>query len=321
VYHPVLQLLPAPNWKGKLRYDGRNKAHWGTLVTTRLFDQDFTFTHNSLGLRGAEITANDLRKPLIFVYGGSTTYDWSVTQGKTWVEQLQSNLNGKFTLLNFGSIVHSTAQHVVHTAFYQDIVNKRPVCAIYYVGWNDLQNAHVKNLDPAYANYLTLNMVVRKPGAWIERYSPLLRLAYRVARRRIDSVPEAPKLLEQTPNGDTIGRLERIFVEHIRTIVAINASRGIRTVFVGQMLNRDLLNSIPHARPWFPLSKGTDVWPLQERFNSILKAASLSVGANYIDPGIENFRDDDFTDVGHFAAAGSRKFAALISEEVDTYCR
>ena len=64
-----------------------------------------------------------------------------------------------------------------------------------------------------------------------------------------------------------------------------------------------------------PLIRNSEAWPTQERFNSILRSTAISVGAKYIDAGIENF-----VDWGHFSASGSRKFAALITKEVDSDC-
>jgi hypothetical protein len=117
-------------------------------------------------------------------------------------------------------------------------------------------------------------------------------------------------------------RLEQFFLENVRTIVAINQARGIKIVFIGQMLNKEILESRPQlANGISPLIRNGEVWPLQARFNSILKDVSTSIGANYIDAGIENFKNDDFADVGHFSPAGSKKFAALIATEVEKYCQ
>jgi len=91
-----------------------------------------TFSHNSLGLRGKKLTPDDLHKNLIFVYGGSTTYDVGVSEGDTWVEHLQSDLNNKYTVVNFGVVGQSTEEHLIETAFYTGIVGKKPVCSIYY---------------------------------------------------------------------------------------------------------------------------------------------------------------------------------------------
>lgn len=322
-YHPILQSVPVPNWHGTIRYDGRNRGAiaWSSAFTARFFDQDFTFRHNSLGLRGDDLTAKDRTLPMIFAYGGSTTYDYTVSQGETWVERLQANLGGDVRVINFGVPGHTTAEHVIHTAFYQTLLRNKPVCAIYYMGWNDIGGAHVDNLDPAYANYHALFLAIRKKEPWLAKFSPLLRLAVGSAQRRLDSIPNPPNYYGKPPGTGSDSRLEKFFTEHAQTIVALNNSRGIKTIFIGQILNKELLEAIPPSSPvFFPLIKYQDMWPLQERFNSILASASQSLGANYIDPDVANFRNSDFTDLGHFSSAGSMKFATLVAPEIKQLC-
>ena len=69
-YHPLLQGVPARN------FDGENG--------------DLRIVHNALGMRATQNSPNDLKRDgLIFVFGGSTTYDVQVSQGDTWVENAE----------------------------------------------------------------------------------------------------------------------------------------------------------------------------------------------------------------------------------------
>lgn len=322
-YHPVLGIVPKPNTQGEWHIDRRNSAALagiGWHVNPSFYEENH-FIHNSFGLRGRELSAADLGKDLIFVYGGSTTYDYNVTQGATWVEQLEGSLKGRVTIVNFGVPAHGTTQHLIYTAFYQNILGKGPVCAVYYVGWNDLVNSHIKNLDPTYANYLYLLMVNRPPQLWLANYSPLILLIDRTARRRFDTVPEQPALPRQISERPSDDRLEQIFLEHIAAISAINNYRKIRTVYIGQMINRDLLESVPHGNDLSWFIENHDVWQVHKRLNSLLEGAAVSLGAKYIDAGIENFNNNDFVDAIHFSAAGSAKFARLISTRVGDSCQ
>lgn len=237
------------------------------------------------------------------------------------VERLQAELDQRFTIANFGVIAHSTPQHLISTAFYQNVLQKAPACALYYVGGNDLGHSHVPNLDPTYANHgsLIMHEVVQKPKLLAAKYSPLVHLADRVARHRFDIVPEMPTEHGVTPTIASDDRLERLFVDHITAITAINTSRGIKTVLVGQLWNTDLLRD-KEKRDIYRRMKNETIWPLQARLNSILERTAVSVGARYIDPKVENFGNDDFSDFIHFSAAGSAKFAKLISDEVEKYC-
>ena len=75
IYHPLLMGIPTPDFKSK------NLENKGVRIM-----------HNSYGLRGKDLSVKDLDRTLVFVYGGSTTYDIGVNQGKTWPEELEKNL-------------------------------------------------------------------------------------------------------------------------------------------------------------------------------------------------------------------------------------
>ena len=113
-------------------------------------------------------------------------------------------------------------------------------------------------------------------------------------------------------------RLEKIFVRNMKTIAAINSSRGIKTIFIGQIINKDYPQG---ANVWAPFVKKGGFPALIERFNSLLKDTAVSVHAKYIDPGVTNFEHHDFVDYSHFDVPGARKFASLISSDVSSYCQ
>jgi hypothetical protein len=324
IYHPLLQLVPRPNWEFKQHVDLTGMedeladARAAGMHVDSLQDRNLVFDHNSLGLRGHDLTREDLARNLIFVYGGSTTYDIGLTQGETWVEQLQNDLDNKYTVVNFGVVGHSTEEHLIYTTFYQNIIPKKPVCAIYYEGWNDAINAHLDHLDSAYADYHLLTMAARRPTLKYSQYSPLVLLASELALDRFDSVPQIPHVLGRPPVPGPDKALEAIYADHVKTLDAINTSRGIRTIFIGQIYNKDW-----PKRPniWAPLVPKGGFPPIIERFNSILSSTAASTSAKYIDAGIRNFDHDDFVDYAHFAPSGAKKFAAQISHDVADYCR
>jgi hypothetical protein len=322
IYHPLLQHVPRPSWRYTERLDFGDTADAAKAAgvdVASLQGKELVFIHNSLGLRGKELTAGDLGKDLIFVYGGSTVYD-SVTQGETWVEHLQSNLDNKYTILNLGEDGHSTVEDLLKTVFYQNIVGKNPVCAIYYEGWNDMDEAHVKHLDGGYADFHLLRQAVHRDPLFLAQFSPLLLLTNALLVRRFDSIPMDYASAGQTPIAGRDERLEAVFAEHIKTIAAINEARGIRTIFISQIYNRSWPAS---ARPEFlsPLVREEDVPLLLGRFRSILKDAATLSDVKYIDAGVENFKGSDFIDPVHFATSGSRKFAALVSQQIGDYCK
>jgi hypothetical protein len=322
VYHPLLQSVPRPNYSFTYRMDFGSEADTAKAAgvdVASLTGQEIRVVHNSLGLRGKELTADDLARDFIFAYGGSTTDDGGVTQGETWVERLQSDLKNKYTILNWGSGGYSTVEILLQTAFYQDIVGKKPVCAIYYIGGNDIDEAYIPHLDGGYADFHLLRMAVTRDPLFLAQFSPLLMLANALAVRRFDSIPLAPEFLGQSPGSGRDERLEAVFAEHIKTIAAINKARNVKTIFIPQIYNRRWPADAPQKL--LPLVRGEDMALLEDRFESILKDTAASIGVKYIDPGSENFEGSDFLDSVHFAPRGSRKFAALVAKQVGDYCQ
>ena len=177
-WHPLLQATPIPSISR-------------TVVHLRV-------SHSSEGTRGRDYSAEELRKKsVIAVFGGSTTYDVSVSDDETWPVRLESTLGSdKFAVINHGVLGYTTAEHVIQTAFYQTKFGVSPRCAIYYVGWNDIRNAHIPNLDAGYANYhlpaQVDSLMVRRFGSAYTSISPLLTIAMRLTSSLVDTI-EAPK--------------------------------------------------------------------------------------------------------------------------------
>ena len=106
--------------------------------------------------------------------------------------------------------------------------------------------------------------------------------------------------------------LEADFERNLRAISAINRERGVRTLWVGQLLNRARLQG-DGQYGWLPYVRDKDVWPLQQRFNALLARTAESLADPMIAVPIEAFGAADFVDQGHFSAAGARKFANYVA--------
>ena len=138
---------------------------------------------------------------------------------------------------------------MIQTAYYEDTFGKRPRCALYYVGWNDIRNAHIKNLDPAYADFHLPSQVdslrTRRVGGGNVTFSPLLTELARLLSAQVDTVQYAWTLTGTIEAGsDPI--LEADFERNVRAISAINRERGVKTLWIGQLLNRARLQG--HGR-------------------------------------------------------------------------
>ena len=303
-WHPLLQVVPIPALD--LVTAGGVKLH-----------------HTSQGTRGREPTARQLaERTIVAVVGGSSTYDVGVSDGETWADRLQQALGDRFLVINHGVPGYSTVEHVVQTAFYQDKFGKRPRCAVYYVGWNDIRNAHIDNLDPAYADFHLPSQVdtlqVRRLGGGNMTFSPLLTLLARLVSALVDTV-QYSWTLSGTIKPGSDPAVEADFERNVRTISAINRERGVRTLWVGQLLNRARLQG-DGQYGWLPYVRDKDVWPLQARFNEILARTAQALGDPLIAAPIEAFGAADFSDQGHFSAQGAARFAGYIAPVVAREC-
>ncbi len=205
-YHPLLMGVPRENYRSPFGLDVR---------------------HNSNGLRGPEIRIS-ADTFLINVYGGSTTYDIGVANGFTWPEQLEKRLGGVYAVANRGVDGYSTAEHIIQTAFYDDILGVPPKCSVYYIGWNDVSGAHIPNLDSGYADFhfLVQTDAITVRAVPLFPFSPTYRIIARFLSSFLDTIPYAPPYRTLRPGEGSDPRLEAIFLKNVRTLIALNASRG-----------------------------------------------------------------------------------------------
>src|SRR6516165_10984099 len=300
-YHPLLQVIPTPNY---------SRLH------------PFAISHDSNGIRGPERTNTELKQQVVIAtVGSSTTYDMAVPNGQTWSDDLEQQLGPGYAVINHGVPGYTTVEHLLQTLFYLDTYGVRPHCAVYF-GWNDILNAHLPNLDPAYADFHLLSQIdsfVRKKPLEFS-FSPLARIVSRSLQAAFDTVPFAPNFHEDPPVPGTDVRLEQIFRRNLEAIAAINRERQITSIFVGQVWDRAKLQS-KERNLFNPLVRDVDVWPLQDHFNAIVKATADSIGVPNFIPPIDEFEDDDFADKGHFSAKGAAKFALMITPIVKSSCK
>jgi hypothetical protein len=303
-WHALLQAVPIPSLD---------------LVTSN----GVHIHHTSQGTRGREPTARELaERTIVAAYGGSSTYDVALGEGETWADRLEQALGGRFLVINHGVPGYSTVEHLVQTAFYQETFGRLPRCALYYVGWNDIRNAHIDNLDPAYADFHLPSQVdslrVRRVGGGNVTFSPVLTELARLLSALVDTV-QYSWTLSGTIQPGSDPALEADFERNVKAISAINRERGVRTLWVGQVLNRARLVD-DGQYGWLPYVRDRDVWPLQARFNEILARAARSLGDPLIAAPVEAFGAGDFVDQGHFSAQGARRFAGYLAPVVAQSC-
>ena len=282
--------------------------------------------HSSEGTRGRDPAPGSLEgRTVVATFGGSTTYDIGAGEGDTWSDRLAEALGrDRAFVVNHGVPGYSTVEHLIQTAFYQVKFGKLPRCAIYYVGWNDLRNAHIPHLDGGYADFHLPSQVdslkVRRIGGAHVTISPVLTTLARFASANVDTVRYFTDPYGRDPVSGSDATLEALYERNIRAISAINRGRGVTSIWVGQLLNREELKG-DGRYGWLPLVRDRDLWPLQQRFNAILERTARSLGDVYIAIPPEAFGVADFIDNGHFSVRGARRFAEHLAPAVREACR
>lgn len=298
-FHPLLQLALNPGYDN----DG--------------------FVHTPQGTRAVEepkVAPNAAPPVNVALVGGSSTYDIDLRQGQTWPDQLQ-RLLPSYRFWNFGVPSHTTVAHIINTAWYLPEVNAR--CAVYYFGWNDIRNNNLPALDPAYAEYHLLDLGAYGHTLSDRSVTATGRLVYKLAAM-ISVYPEAPAVYTTvTPKPGIDPALERFYRRNIETLIGINRARGVRTAFIGQLLNDPVLRSQPEGQRHFaaPGVQDRDIPELMDRFNAVLGEEAAKHGVPFLQPAQTWLAGADYTDFGHFTESGARKFSQQVAPFIDAACK
>ena len=254
---------------------------------------------------------------LIYAFGGSTTYDIGNTDPNTWPSQLSRQLGSGFEVENYGLPGFSSMESMTQSLFaFRD---SPPACAIYYEGWNDLRNSHVRDLAVDYSNfeypYLYQSIpIMRRPGL-LDANS--LTIAYFLGL----FAPPPPPMASGVVSDQKDTRLSQIYRDNIKLIAAIGKTFGVRVIFIPQILDYDRMTGDTTWRGE-PFIKGKDMKKLMGLMNQDLAEAAGESQAYFLGtPLSENWSDADFLDTGHFSRAGALKFARSIGESLRRICQ
>lgn len=303
-WHPLLQTRPEPTPAGK---GGAAKVFI-----------------NSEHRRGPELSADYLKKrTVVALFGGSTTLDFAVDDGASWPEVLEKLLGpNQYTVINHGVAGYTTAEHLIQTAFYQDAFDTPPQCAVYYIGWNDLSVSNADGLDGGYTNHMRNQLdafMARRLDHPNISISPSLMLLSRLAMQALDTVRSAPET--GTVSAEPDPRLDKFYLNNVRSISAINRLRGVKSIWVGQVMNEAELKGT-RVRGWSKFIRDEDTLRLIQRLNGLVEQEAARLGDSYVNISSSDFTASDFWpgDEGHFTPAGSKRFATLLAPAVKRDC-
>jgi len=267
--------------------------------------------------RRTTINENKLPNPkLIYLFGGSTTYDAGNADADTWPTQLSRLLGPGFAVENFGIPAFSSVENMTQSLFaFRDVA---PSCAVYYEGWNDLRMSHIKDLAVDYANYeypaLVGGLALGPHPGFLERNSVL------AASIMSTFASPQPRILSQGNLGEKDPRLSTLYRDNIQLIAAIGKSFGVRVIFIPQILDYDRLTK--DTRPTeVPYIIPKDMKKLMGLMNDDMTMAAGQSQAYFLGaPLAETWGNADFADEGHFNPTGALKFARSIAEDIRRIC-
>ncbi len=268
--------------------------------------------HNKQGLRGADRTPQSLDgKSVIELFGGSNAYDVYSREDQAWANLVEKNLGAdRYAVINHAVPGYSSAEHVIQTAFYQTPYGEKPRCAAYSMGWGELLNAHIKDLDPGYADYhmrwLVDALHARRLGRQWMLVSPVFSTLGLWLADAVDTARPVPASAPREPVLGSDPALEAIFTRNVWSISAINRDRGIKTVWISQPMN---------------VAKDPPLWTDIQRLNAIMKREAGTLGDTWIEIPMDKFTSADFKNMIHFLPAGSKKFADLLAPPLGEACR
>jgi lysophospholipase L1-like esterase len=293
---------------------------WHPLLQARMVPDKVRI--NSEGQRGKERSAEELRgKVLVALFGGSTTFEGYHEAGRTWPDRLQALLPDNYVVVNHAMDGFTSAEILIQTAFYERTKGVSPACSVYFVGGNDIHSAHIRNLDPGYADFHLPNQIdgmQARRGDTVDTISPIANFASRLLGRALDTIRPVVPNGELKTSPDTA--VEEIFARNVAAVSAINRQRGIRTIWIGVLVNRPYLTS-DALLSWAPYVRQKDMPLFVDRLNAILKREAPALGDVYVDLPVGQFEQGGLRDHVHFTEAGSSLFAALLKPTILANCQ
>lgn len=277
-------------------------------------ENGITLSHNSWGWRGYGFPLNaEKGRKRIICYGGSTTYCTGLSDDKTWPYLLGEALGKGYEVLNAGVPGYGTAEAIIQTALGQ--LDLSPDICIYYEGWNDLRNSHVEGLRSDYSDfhghYQVSNLQVG--GLKAQRFFLLQRLSQWLEHFLLKGEPYQ---LKGITSASVDPRALRIYRANLKTLADIGKARGLKMVFVPQVVNvKRLTGDRPYG--WVPFVKEKDLVKMNDVYNETMLKVCAEEGVFCVESVLRaRWEESDFQDRNHFSVQGSKKFARLVADDL-----
>lgn len=278
-------------------------------------EKNLTFSHNYFGYRGRELS---IPKPKgikrIVVFGGSAVYCTGISDEETWPRQLENALGKPYEVVNAGVPGYSSVEHIIQTSLLMS--DLAPDIGIYFVGWNDMRNTHIRGLKPDYSDFhalyqfdnLGLSTPRRAAGSLalyyfvkgINKIFSKINIRYRVAGSAD----------QYTARVDV--RALKLYKRNMRLIIVLCRAQGMRPIMVPQVLNYGVF-APDKPDDWMPFVRGKDVKAILGAYNQGLAVVCAEEKVDFVGEVLDQkFDGSCFIDNGHFSAKGSKILAGII---------
>jgi lysophospholipase L1-like esterase len=300
ISHPWLVGVPKPGESRTIK-DGK---------------KTITISHNSMGFRGYEVKiqkGNNTHR--IIVLGGSTTYCVGVSDNETWPYFLEKNLGAGWRVVNLGVPGYSTVEVLIQTAL--QIQDLSPDIAVYYEGWNDIRNIHIKNLKSDYSDFhgksqynnLQINVGEFSKSIIITLIKKYLYNTW--------SIPTRPMPTADAFSTTPDYRALDLYGRNLGSIIALCIKWNIIPIMVPQVLNYEaLIEDKPNN--WVPFLKEKDIRAAMKLYNEKMREVAAQNQVGFVEEVLETrFLSSDFIDNGHFSPSGNKKFATILTKYIN----
>ena len=331
---------------------GKNILLKKNITTNNLYNFDsekiknnIVITKNSLGFRGPEAPLNFSKHLTLIAVGGSTTECIFITEGKTWVDYLQSNLIIKYPNMwvnNAGIDGHSTWGHI--ELMKQYIGNLRPNYVLFLVGINDMAIDGGRDQDKQQI-VGSKELTIKNMGQRLIDHSMVLAYFKFQKNKKTghditalnDSIVNY-KVLGTTTNFETVSiqdleKFDKLLIEYknrLKTLIYLSKENSIKPIFVTQPavygFGIDEVTGIDLGE--IPISdftedgvvrKGSDKWMLLQKYNNVTREVANEFNIPLIDLANEMPKNTKYYyDYIHFTEEGAQKVGEILSKHLVT---
>lgn len=278
------------------------------------------YRKDEFGLRGDYGNPSNVD---VLVVGGSTTNEFYIGEGKTWVDVLRAELkrHGKdLAFANSGVDGHSTIGHLrSFDVWYSRIPGLRPSYVLIYAGINDVHvedHARFDAVEPT----APLQRLIRyaKNNSAVYNLYQTVRGVFRARKVNVVYEHAPPKVREITEYASVQAAdyQERLFQYELRLRALAERARnwGAKPIFVTQRYG----SAYQRNGIWYATgSRAIKRQSVLSLYNQKMLSVCRNVGGICIDlAGAIKLRATDFSDDMHTNVDGSRKIGIFLANQL-----